>query len=155
MSHHDDEEDRHGHRRKRSAEASLTSGIVFTVAFGIAWAVTGAWWFIFPMVFAGVMPMAEGIRRLTQERAARPRAELKEEASAEKQVLQAAKEERGLITPALVALRTELSIQEAEKLLDDMAQKGYAVMHVTDSGRVEYEFPEFVPRLPKDDAESV
>ena len=134
--------------KHRTAGASITSGLVFTVAFGLAWAFTGQWWFIFPLVFAGVLPLAEGLRRLRLERP--PRRQVEEEpqvllssAAAEKQILLAAKEEKGLVTPALVALKTELTIQEAEKLLEEMARKGYAVMHVRDDGRIEYEFPEF------------
>lgn len=70
-----------------------------------------------------------------------------DEASGEKQVLQTAKAEKGLITPALVALKTDLTMERAEKILESMARKGYAEMRVSDSGRVEYEFPEFIPRL--------
>ncbi len=143
----DGESLRRYHKRRKSAEASLTSGIVFTVAFGIAWSITGIWFFIFPLLFAGVMPMVEGIRRLAAARYERPAVAKKSSAWSEKQILQAAKEEKGIVTPALVALKTELSIQEAEKVLEEMAQKGYAMMHVTPSGRIEYEFPEFAPRL--------
>lgn len=135
--------------RRKSAEASLTSGIVFTVAFGIAWSVTGLWFFVFPLIFAGVMPMVEGVRRLLGERS-RPRVSAqagRSAVSSEKQILLVAKEERGVVTPALVALKSELSIQEAEKALESMAQLGYAVMRVTENGRIEYEFPEFMPRL--------
>jgi hypothetical protein len=141
-----------GLRRRRSAEASLTSGIVFTIAFGIAWSVTGLWFFVFPLVFAGVMPLVEGLRRLISQRS-RPRlasAAGHGSVSSEKQILLVAKEEKGVVTPALVALKTELSIQEAEKALESMAKLGYALMRVTDSGRIEYEFPEFMPRLDED-----
>ena len=155
MDPHDEAEEQrvHGyHRRKKSAEASLTSGIVFTIAFGIAWAVMGprGWFFVFPMMFAGVLPMIEGIRRLAAARRSRPEiAEAKKTsaASVEKQILLAAKEENGVVTPALIALKTDLSIQEAEKKLDEMAQNGYAMMQVRENGRIEYEFPEFMPRL--------
>jgi hypothetical protein len=147
----------HEHRKRRSAEASITSGLIFTVAFGLAGILTQQWWFIFPLVFAGILPLAEGLRRLRRERLksrGRVVVEWTEEepqallssAAAEKQVLLAAKEEKGIVTPALVALKTELTIQEAEKLLEEMARKGYAVMNVRDDGRIEYEFPEF--RLP-------
>ena len=68
-------------------------------------------------------------------------------ASIEKQILLAAKEEKGVVTPALIALKTDLSIQEAEKKLDELAQNGYTVMQVRENGRIEYEFPEFMPRL--------
>lgn len=138
--------------RRRSAEASLTSGIVFTAAFGIAWSVTGLWFFVFPLIFAGVIPMVEGFRRLLSERRG-PQVSApagRGAVSSEKQILLAAKEEKGVVTPALVALKTDLSIQEAEKALENMAQLGYAVMRVTDEGRIEYEFPEFMPRLEGD-----
>jgi uncharacterized SAM-binding protein YcdF (DUF218 family) len=141
-----------GGRRRRSAEASLTSGIVFAVAFGIAWSVTGLWFFVFPLIFAGVMPMVEGLRRLASQRR-RPQLAAGAKpggVTSEKQILLVAKEEKGVVTPALVALKTELSIQEAEKALENMAQLGYALMRVTDSGRIEYEFPEFMPRLDGD-----
>jgi hypothetical protein len=136
------------HHRRRSAEASITSGLIFTVAFGLAGILTQQWWFIFPLVFAGILPLAEGLRRLRSQRQVRKLPEeepqvLLSSAAAEKQILLAAKEEKGIITPALVALKTELTIQEAEKLLEEMARKGYAVMHVRDNGRIEYEFPEF------------
>lgn len=137
-------------KRRKSAEASLTSGIVFTVAFGIAWSVTGLWFFIFPLLFAGVMPMVEGIRRMASARYSKPQmAQTKKPsvASVEKQILLTAKEENGVVTPALIALKTELSIQEAEKKLDEMAKSGYTMMQIRENGRIEYEFPEFKPRL--------
>ena len=138
------------HKNRKSAGASLTSGIIFTAAFGIAWAVTGIVWLAIPMLFAGVMPMVEGIRRLVSARHYRPSVGERKKssvASAEKQILLTAKEERGVVTPALIALKTDLSIQEAEKKLDEMAQSGYTMMQVRENGRIEYEFPEFMPRL--------
>ena len=146
----DEQWDRRYHRRRRSAEASLTSGIIFTVAFGIAWSVTGIVWLAIPMLFAGVMPMVEGIRRLASARRYKPVAAQPKKptvASIEKQILLTAREENGVVTPALIALKTELSIQEAEKKLDEMAKNGYTMMQIRENGRIEYEFPEFMPRL--------
>jgi len=146
----DEQQMRRYHRSRRSAEASLTSGIVFTIGFGIAWSITGWWFFIFPLLFAGVMPMVEGFRRLAAARSYKPRtvqARRSSATSTDKQILLAAKEEKGVVTPALIALKTELSIQEAEKRLDEMAGSGYTVMQVRENGRIEYEFPEFMPRL--------
>ena len=146
----DEQSYRRYHRRRKSAEASLTSGIIFTAAFGIAWSITGIYWLAIPMVFAGVMPMVEGIRRLVWARQSRPLAARSKQASVaavEKQILLTAKEENGIVTPALIALKTDLSIQEAEKKLDEMAQSGYTMMQIRENGRIEYEFPEFMPRL--------
>jgi len=50
------------------------------------------------------------------------------------------------VTPALVVLGSELTIEEAERALDALARKGYASMRVSDDGRVEYEFAEFLSR---------
>jgi hypothetical protein len=151
----DEERDRRYHRKRKSAEASLTSGVIFTIAFGIAWiamfsAGRAGWFFVFPMLFAGIMPMVEGIRRLAVARQSKPIAAQPKKpsvASIEKQILLTAKEENGVVTPALIALKTELSIQEAEKKLDEMAQSGYTMMQIRENGRIEYEFPEFKPRL--------
>jgi hypothetical protein len=154
----EERQERSYHRRRKSAEASLTSGIIFTAAFGVAWAVTGIVWLAIPMLFAGVMPMVEGVRRLVAARHSRPVVGERSKpsvASVEKQILLTAKEERGVVTPALIALKTDLSIQEAEKKLDEMARNGYTMMQVRENGRIEYEFPEFIPRLGEGAGETV
>jgi hypothetical protein len=137
----------HPHRKKKSAGSSIISGIVFTLAFGIVWVVTDEWWPVLPMFFVGVLPLLEGIRRLLAERRSGRGANLPPGVAEEKQILHTAREEKGLVTPALVALKTSLSIAQAEQLLEKMARQGHAVMHVSDQGRIEYEFPEFVTRL--------
>ena len=133
-------------RKRRSGEAALTTGLVLAAAFGLAWFLTRshplAWLWLFPLVFAGVLPAISGIRRLGRAHTEGGPARLTA-AEAERRILLAAREARGLITPALVALRTELSIEEAQGLLEQMARKGYAVMHVREDGRIEFEFPEF------------
>lgn len=132
-------------RRRKSPGASLTSGLVFTAAFGIAWYVTRQWFFVFPLVFAGLMPLVEGLRRLASDRSRPQLPNTTGGTSPEKQILLVAKEQKGVVTPALIALKSDLSIQEAEKALEEMARRGYAQIRVTDSGRIEYEFPEFMP----------
>jgi len=83
--------------------------------------------------------MVEGIRRLAAARYSRP----------------VVAESKKKSVASLIALKTELSIHEAEKILDEMAQNGYTVMQVRESGRIEYEFPEFMPRLGSGAGESV
>jgi hypothetical protein len=120
---------------------------VFTLAFGLAWYLTRQWWLVFPLVFAGILPLVEGLRRLARDRPPPPARAAEQAqlttAQAEKQILITAREAKGIVTPAMVALKTELSIEEAQGLLEQMARKGYAVMHLRDNGRIEYEFPEF------------
>jgi hypothetical protein len=133
-------------RKRRTGEAALTTGLVLSAAFGLAWYLTRgqpwAWLWLFPIVFAGLLPAISGVRRLWRERPEGGPARLAA-AEAERRILIAAREARGVVTPALVALRTELSIEEAQGLLEQMARKGYAIMHVRENGRIEFEFPEF------------
>ena len=150
--HHYHHEWNHHDRRKKTSEASITTGIVLTIAFGAAWIATGGWFWVFPMVFAGVLPAVEGFRRLMVEKRSSGQSDVEKENYGEKQVLKTAKDEKGIVTPALVALKTSLSINQAEKILEKMAQMGYAVMHVRDNGRIDYEFPEFTTRLEERDA---
>jgi len=133
-------------RKRRSGEAALTTGLVLAAAFGLAWYLTRshpwAWLWLFPIVFAGLLPAISGIRRLGRDRSEEGPLRLAA-AEAERRILLAAREAQGVITPALVALKTGLSIQEAQGMLEQMASKGHAVMHVRENGRIEFEFPEF------------
>ena len=43
----------------------------------------------------------------------------------------------------MVALDCDMSVEEAERVLDDLAKKGHASMRVREDGRIEYEFAEF------------
>ena len=128
-------------KREKGGEA-LVTGLVFTAGFGIAWAVTGAWFWIFPMMFAGVLPAVKGVQKIIEQRggSSQPRRGVD---SAEKAVLRVAEQNGGRVTPALVALNTHLTTEKAEEVLERLARKNYAAMNVTDDGRVEYAFPEF------------
>ena len=109
------------------------------------------------VAFAGTLPMIKGLTSLVfgrQRLAASVPPQVggatdpaPGRANAERQILMVAKEEQGWVTPALAALKTDISIDNAERILQSMAEKGHATMHVTDEGRVEYRFPEFAPRL--------
>ncbi len=133
------------YKKQKSAEASLTSGIVFTLVFGVVWFTTKQWFWVFPLAFAGLMPAAEGLRKLLSGRKRTANSAGDDNAEAEKEILRIAQREKGRITPALVALNSFLSIERAESILENLAKKGYASMHVTEDGRIEYEFPEFLP----------
>jgi len=127
---------------KKTAEASLISGLAFTIAFGIVWFTTKQWFWVFPTVFAGVLPAVQGLQRLILKKTGSNKG--LDEALAEKAVLRLAKRQNGIITPAMIAVSTELTIDKAEKVLEKLAGKGYASMQVTEDGRIQYEFPEFI-----------
>jgi hypothetical protein len=134
--------------KKKGAVETIFSGLAFTIVFSILWAFSDGWWWIFPLVFAGILPLMEGLRRFIAERARRVKIEPgQREALEEKEVLKLAQIEQGIVTPALVALKTNLTADRAEKILQNLAKRGFTLMQVTEDGRVEYEFPEFKPRI--------
>lgn len=62
----------------------------------------------------------------------------------ETQILQLARRFRGRLTPVELASNTDLSLEEADKALEDFVRKGYAEMEVTDAGSIVYEFSGFL-----------
>ena len=132
-------------KRSKSTGALIT-GLVFTAGFGTVLVLHRHWGWIFPLMFLGVLPAVKGLQGMISNRA-KKLDPLKQAASAEKEILQLAKSEGGTVTPALAALHTSLSTEEAEEILQSFVKKNYAIMQVTDDGRVEYEFPEFRRRI--------
>jgi len=128
----------------------MAGGIFFIAFFGMffmrnPW---GLFW-LFPLILIGVLPLIRHIiySRRTRDFREQREAEREEqdERLLEKQVLKAAKRNNGRVTPALVALDSSLSIEEAEKLLESFVKRGYATLEVTESGQLEYRFAEFLP----------
>ena len=132
-------------KRSKSTGALIT-GLVFTAGFGTVLVLHRHWGWIFPLMFLGVLPAVKGLQGMISNRA-KKLDPLQQAASAEKEILQLAKSEGGTVTPALVALHTSLTTEKAEAILQSFVKKSYAVMQVTDDGRVEYEFPEFRRRI--------
>lgn len=63
--------------------------------------------------------------------------------SPEKIILRVAQKNGGFVTPGEAALEGDLTVDEARKQLEKLAQKGAAEMRVRSSGVVVYVFPEF------------
>jgi len=145
-------------RRKSGLEriiGGLTSGAV-------VWAL---WYFhvlplpvgviLFLGVFFGVLPVLTGLRHLAREISdggqrkrealeGRQNREVERRDSLEKTVLQIAKDRRGVVTPALVVLHSDLQLAEAEKVLQDLSARGYAEMRLKDNGTIDYVFHDLV-----------
>jgi hypothetical protein len=147
--------------RKRPIELFIT-GLITTAVCGLLMRLHiiphfPSWVFGFPMVFGGILPMMRGLSGMvrggvgrvidarTEQQAIQPpdlsQADLKTEA--ERKILMLARSEGGVVTPAMVALKTDLSLDKAGEVLDDLARRGYAGMQVKEDGRVVYSFPEF------------
>jgi hypothetical protein len=136
-------------RKNKTPVESIITGVIFAAVFGTLWAIKGDWWWIFPFAIVGVLPILEGIRRLFRGKKERHFTTSELESEQEKQILQAALQHNGKLTAALAALKTNLSIQAAQQVLEKMVKEGHAAMRVTVSGTIEYEFPEFLPQTDK------
>jgi hypothetical protein len=151
------------HRSNRPRERPLQTfitGLSVTAVFGVLYWLkiipAASWIFLFPLLFAGVLPMIRGLGGLLAGRASleppagtrAPELLVDPKAETERKILRVAQQEGGRVTAAIAALRTDLSLDKAEEVLQDLARRGHAVMQVTDDGRVEYSFPEFMPRDP-------
>jgi predicted transcriptional regulator len=64
--------------------------------------------------------------------------------SIERSILKTAKEKKGVITPAEVALAANIGIDEAKKELDAMLSKGHVEMRVRKSGTIVYVLPDMM-----------
>jgi hypothetical protein len=142
-------------RRPKSNTESLITGLVVGGGFVAFWAFGGHQsWALFAALFAGLLPAARGLSGLIAARGAAPAAkklgERERALENERSVLRIAREKGGRLTPALVALDCDMGMEEAERVLDDLAKKGHASLQVREDGRIEYEFSEFMspPLLP-------
>ncbi|EJL40270.1 hypothetical protein BAG01nite_31650 [Brevibacillus agri] len=66
------------------------------------------------------------------------------EDSAILKVLDIARENDGYVTVVDIATKSTLSLEEAQKILDDLQKKGHADLSVTKSGDILYYFPGFL-----------
>ena len=64
--------------------------------------------------------------------------------SLERFTLSAAHANRGILTPTVLAMVSDMSIDEAEKELQRLRDKGICRMEVSEKGTIEYHFPEFL-----------
>jgi len=73
-----------------------------------------------------------------------PAPSLDPEKSLENTILRLARKFQGKLTPLELAANSSLSLDEADKALENIVRKGYANMIVTDSGNIVYEFAGFL-----------
>ncbi|MCE5257257.1 MAG: TM2 domain-containing protein, partial [Spirochaetaceae bacterium] len=63
--------------------------------------------------------------------------------SPEKVILKLARKNRGQVTPSEVTLESDISLEDAQKSLDELTKKGVAEIRVRSTGVIVYFFPEF------------
>jgi hypothetical protein len=131
-------------RRSWSPTGLIIAGSGFTLLCG--WFMItqkDALWGV-PAMLAGVLPIVEGARRLASDRRDDRTALRAQEQAAEKQILRAARDHGGRLSAVSAALRSSVSIEEAERILEGFAKSGHAVMNITLDGRIEFEFPDLL-----------
>lgn len=64
--------------------------------------------------------------------------------SLERVILRTAKTNRGVATPAEIALAADIPMDDAKGALEKLVDQGYAEMRVRKSGQLAYVFPEFL-----------
>lgn len=134
---------------KRSGSNEFYSGLGMTLAFGAVYLIFNSFFWIFPLVFAGILPMARGAGKILEERSRarlneppKPREMSKEDR--ERLILKSAQKHKGVITPTMIAVESDLTIAQAEEILEDLARRGYASLEVRDTGGIEYRFPDLI-----------
>lgn len=61
-------------------------------------------------------------------------------------VLSLAKENKGLLTPAILSLNVSVTVEEAKKILDTYVERGIAQIEVSEEGIFKYIFPELLEK---------
>ena len=139
--------------RKKSGLERIVGGVTSGIVVGGLWwfHVLGTPWAIGLGVLLCVLPILGGVRRTAREIADRSHdrrkrladqrtIEVERKDSLEKKVLQVARDRRGVVTPALVVLDTDLRLEEAEKVLEALAARGHAEMRIKVNGTIDYVF---------------
>ena len=143
-----DDAGRKKQRSAKKAESRLAGGVACTFVFGTfcVWRSVGDHRRLVLALSTGVRrpPTIEGLLALRRVRSTSA-SELPKAPDPEHEVLRIARAQGGRITASVVAVESSLSLAEAEEALDGMARRGHATIAVTDDGRVEYEFREFLP----------
>mgnify|MGYP006288428245 CR=1 FL=1 len=136
-------------QHKKSYRDELLSGAGFTLLFGLLYLKAGGFFWLIPMFIVGVSPLIRGLTRMFEQRsrtsAIQPRAGTTEaKIQNEKEILKLAKQRKGVLTVTTASLESSLSLEETEKVLSDLSDRGYARMEVEDDGSITYRFPDFM-----------
>jgi len=104
-------------------------------------------WIMIVGVILGALPMVRGLKRLGRDRENRQlfadRVVEDQSLSTQRAILQLASRNGGVVTPAMVVLSANVSLENVDRALQDMAAKGYAEMNIRSNGIIEYVITEF------------
>lgn len=107
---------------------------------------------IFGLIAMGIAPTIGGIWLVRREILAKRE---EEHEALERTILMLAREKKGKLTPSEVALKTQLSLEEAREHLLRMQERGFAVLHTSERGAIVFEFHEFLSEGERGNSQSV
>src|SRR5829696_1835216 len=113
--------------RAQAVTGVVTGGLILLAAVLFLLAFPNLWWLIFIFgwaVFPAFGVFARGIAGLVESRSEPPAANARE-----RELLEAL-QRRGELTPAQAAMETSLTVNEADKMLEDLAAKGHLDVRV-------------------------
>jgi hypothetical protein len=116
---------------KAQAVTGVVTGGLILLAATLLIAFTNFWWLIFVFgwaVFPAFGVFARGVAGLVEARSEPPAANARE-----RELLEAL-QRRGELTPAQAAMETSLTVNEADKMLEELAAKGHLDVRVRGGG---------------------
>lgn len=116
--------------KAQAVTGAVTGGLILLAA-ALLLAFTSFWWLIFIFgwaVFPAFGVFARGVAGLVDTRSELPAANARE-----RELLQAL-QRKGELTPAQAAMETSLTVNEADKMLEDLAAKGHLDVRVRGGG---------------------
>ncbi len=116
---------------KAQAVTGVVTGGLILLAAALLIAFTDFWWLLFVFgwaIFPAFGVFARGVAGLVESRSAPPVANARE-----RELLQAL-QRRGELTPTQAAMDTSLTVNEADKMLEDLAAKGHLDVRVRGGG---------------------
>jgi hypothetical protein len=116
--------------KAQAVTGAVTGGLILLAA-ALLIAFTQFWWLIFIFgwaVFPAFGVFARGVAGLVDTRSEPPAANARE-----RELLEAL-HRRGELTPAQAAMETSLTVNEADKMLEDLAAKGHLDVRVRGGG---------------------
>ncbi len=115
--------------KAKAVTGVVTGGLILLAAAILTF--TNFWWLIFVFgwaVFPAFGIFAQGVAGLVESRSEPPAANARE-----RELLEAL-QRRGELTPAEAAMETSLTVNEADKMLEDLAAKGHLDVRVRGGG---------------------
>lgn len=126
--------------------------IIFILAF-IGWLQDGGWVIVLSIGVGAVLIWCA--YKYTEKRKDKNIAERTLYEETERMILKLASQNEGYVTPVDVAVASNLTLEEANNVLDQLKRKGYATLRIADNGSYVYQFDGVLNREQRKQAERI